>query len=113
MIDDEEEVRVVARKLLEAVGFAVLVAVDGRDGVDTFRRYPGQVAAVLLDLSMPKLDGAAALKELRAARRDVPVVICTGHGNPLPDGPERPTAVLRKPFTAAELHAAVFAAVGE
>ncbi len=113
VIDDEEEVRVVVRKLLESVGFTVLVAVDGRDGVDTFRRYPGQVAAVLLDLAMPRLDGAAALTELRVARHDVPVVICTGRNTPLPDGPDRPTAVVRKPFTAPELHAALFAAVGE
>jgi two-component system cell cycle sensor histidine kinase/response regulator CckA len=115
VIDDEDEVRAVARKLLEAVGFTVLTAVSGRDGVDTFRNFPDQVSAVLLDLTMPAPDGRATFRELRAIRADVPVVLWTGYGRQevlASFGPDRPTAFLRKPFTAGELHAAVFDALG-
>jgi CheY-like chemotaxis protein len=115
VIDDEDEVRAVARKLLEAVGFTVLTAVDGVDGVDTFRNFHEQVAAVLLDLTMPPPDGRAILHGLRAVRADVPVIVCTGYGRSealASLGGDPPAGVLRKPFTADELHAAVFAAIG-
>ncbi len=115
VIDDEDEVRAVARKLLEAVGFTVLTAVNGRDGVDAFRNFHDQVSAVLLDLTMPPPDGRATFRDLRAIRADVPVVLCTGYGRQevlASFGPDRPSAFLRKPFTAGELHAAVFEAVG-
>lgn len=115
VIDDEEEVRMVARKLLEAAGFTVLVAADGRDGLETFRNFHEQVSAVLLDMTMPPPDGRATLRDLRVIRSDVPVVLCTGYGQQevlASFGPDRPTSFLRKPFTAGELHAAVFAAVG-
>jgi two-component system, cell cycle sensor histidine kinase and response regulator CckA len=115
VIDDEDEVRAVARKLLEAVGFTILTATDGRDGVETFRSFHEQVSAVLLDLTMPALDGRAVFRELRAVRADVPVVLCTGYGRQevlASFGPDRPSAFLRKPFTAGELHAAVFDAIG-
>jgi CheY-like chemotaxis protein len=105
----------VARKLLEAAGFTVLTAADGRDGLDTFRSFHEQVAAVLLDLTMPPPDGRATFRELRAIRADVPVVLCTGYGRQevlASFGPDRPNRFLRKPFTAGELHAAVFEAVG-
>ena len=107
--------RVVARKLLEAVGFTVLTADNGPDGVDTFRSFHDQVSAVLLDLTLPPSDGRAAFRELRALRGDLPVVLCTGYGRQevlASFGPDRPSAFLRKPFTASELHAVVFDAVG-
>ncbi len=115
VIDDEEDLRMVARKLLEAAGFTVLTAADGRDGLDTFRSFHEQVSAVLLDLTMPPPDGRATFRELRAIRADVPVVLCTGYGRQevlASFGSDRPTGFLRKPFTAGELHAAVFEAVG-
>lgn len=115
VIDDEEEVRTVARKLLEAVGFTVLTAVSGKEGLDTFRSFPEQVSVVLLDLTMPPPDGRMTFRELRAVRADVPVVLCTGYGRQevlASFGSDPPTAFLRKPFTAAELHAVVCNAVG-
>jgi PAS domain S-box-containing protein len=116
VIDDEDEVRAVARKLLEAVGFTVLTAVDGADGVDTFRSFHEQVSAVLLDLTMPPPDGRATLRGLRAVRADVPVVVCTGYGRAEAvaslGNDDPPAGVLRKPFTADELHAAVLSVVG-
>ena len=115
VIDDEDEVRAVARKLLEAVGFTVLTATDGRDGLETFRNFHEQVSAVLLDLTMPPPDGRATLRAIRAVRADVPVVLWTGYGQPdaaAAVGTVPGVNVLRKRFTADELHTAVFAAVG-
>jgi CheY-like chemotaxis protein len=115
VVDDEEDVRVLARKLLTWAGFAVEVAADGREGVDAYRARPDAFAAVLCDLTMPHLDGAAVFRELRLTRKDVRVVLTSGFAaEEATAGFEGKglTGFLRKPFTAEELLQAVFDTVG-
>ncbi len=76
--DDDDEVRQVTRSLLEKVGFEVLTAENGREAVDLFRLRP-DVCLVILDLTMPVMDGAAALDQIRQVREDVPVLIFSGY----------------------------------
>lgn len=115
MIDDEEDVRVLARKLLTRAGFAVEVAEHGLDGVERFRARPDDFALVLCDLTMPKLDGAGTFRELRQTRKDVRVILTSGFAA------EEATAGFegkglagfpRKPFAAEELLQAVYAVAG-
>jgi PAS domain S-box-containing protein len=115
VVDDEEDVRVLARKLLTRAGFAVEVAADGRAGVDAFRARPDDFALVLLDLTMPRLDGAAAFRELRQVRRGVRVILASGYAaDEATVGFEGKglAGFVRKPFRSQELLAAVRAAVG-
>jgi PAS domain S-box-containing protein len=109
VIDDEDDVRLVARRLLEANGFTVLPAAGPADGVATFRNFHEQVAVVLLDLTLPKPGGPAVLHELRRIRADVRVVFTGGVGvePPAAAGGGR-VALLRKPFSGDELLDAVF-----
>lgn len=78
VIEDEENIRVFARKVLERAGFAVELAADGRAGVEAFRARPQDYVAVLLDLTMPHLDGTAVFRELRQMRPDVKVILMSG-----------------------------------
>ncbi len=77
--DDEEVVLAMARRILEGAGFEVLTARDGREAVDVFRRWGDGIAAVLLDLTMPRLSGEEALRLLRDVRPDIPVVLTSGY----------------------------------
>lgn len=77
--DDDEAVRVVACGLLGSLGFDVLTAADGVEAVEVFRLNQERVAVVLLDVTMPRLDGIGALRELRRTRPEVRVVLCTGY----------------------------------
>ena len=79
VVDDEETVRAVARKMLEKAGFQVLSANDGREGVDLFRQHIQEIAAVLLDLTMPHMNGVEAFREMRLLRSDVRVVLMSGY----------------------------------
>jgi PAS domain S-box-containing protein len=79
VIDDEETVREVARSVLELQGYTVLVARDGREGVDVFREHQGDVSAVLVDMTMPHGSGEHAVNELRRVRPDVPLVLMSGY----------------------------------
>lgn len=83
VIDDEEDIRVIATVLLEMGGdFEVLLADSGEEGIA--RAALEKPAAILLDYSMPGLDGAATLSRLREepATRDTPIIFLTGkaHG---------------------------------
>ena len=78
LIDDEESVRDVTTLALTRLGFEVLTAVDGELGVEMFRKYSETVDVVLLDLTMPRMDGHEAIRHIRAIRADVPVIFISG-----------------------------------
>jgi signal transduction histidine kinase len=79
VVDDEETVRAVAKSMLERAGFSVLVACDGNAGVELFRRHSDQIVAVLLDLTMPRMNGEETFREMRRIRPDVRVVLTSGY----------------------------------
>ena len=79
MVDDEELVRRIARTALERVGYTVLLAADGREAVETFRREATEIRLVALDMTMPGISGEETLRQLREIRRDVPVMISSGY----------------------------------
>ncbi|HVC21810.1 MAG TPA: PAS domain S-box protein [Vicinamibacterales bacterium] len=79
VVDDEEGVRTVAQGVLERCGFSVLEARDGLEGVDVFRAHAADIRAVLLDMTMPRMGGVEALREIRRIRHDVPVILSSGY----------------------------------
>ena len=80
VVDDEESVRLVSKKMLEKYGCTVLTARDGREGVELFKQRAGEIALVLLDLTMPHLDGRQTFKELKAVKPGIRVILCSGYG---------------------------------
>jgi CheY-like chemotaxis protein len=110
LVDDEDAVRLIARRILERAGYIVVDAIDGPEAIERFAAAPGAYAAVVLDLALPTMGGRAVLAELRVRRADVPVVICSGWaaddvGDTLRASPH--TVFLQKPFTPAALTGAV------
>jgi len=101
IIDDEPAVRSTATQMLRALGFEVKTAYDGVEGVAAFNADPDLFSLVLLDLTMPRLDGAGVLLKLRELRPDVRVVMMSGYNESelvtrlSADGP---AAFLQKPF---------------
>lgn len=59
--------------------FTVLTAVDGRAGLELFRQRADGIDAVLLDLTMPHMNGEEAFRALRRIRTDVPVILTSGY----------------------------------
>jgi two-component system, cell cycle response regulator DivK len=79
LVEDDEDSRTLYRLALEFFGYRVLEAVDGADGVRAARgELPG---LVIMDLSLPRMDGWDALRELRAdpATAGVPALALSGH----------------------------------
>ena len=106
IVDDETPVRRAAERLLTGLGFEVLAAAGGREALRLFARHGRSIRFVLLDVTMPDMDGKETLIALRAAGLEAPVVITTGYSLgtralPLLDAGAK--AFLPKPFGRAEL----------
>jgi PAS domain S-box-containing protein len=78
VVDDEEAVRQVCSALLGKLGFTVVLAADGRTGIEAFQAEPDRYALVLLDLTMPQPDGRQVFSELRLLRENPRVVLMSG-----------------------------------
>ena len=107
--DDEEAVRIVASRLLKTFGYEVTLAVNGREAVEKFREARSDYAAVLLDLTMPQMDGTEAFAELRRIKPEIKVVLMSGFNEQ--DAISRfagkgLAAFVQKPFTPDELRTA-------
>jgi len=79
LVDDEESIRALGRKMLERLGFNVITAADGREGLDVFREQHANLACVILDLTMPKMSGEEALREMKLIRPDACIVLASGY----------------------------------
>ena len=80
--DDEQGVRDVTRRVLEAHGHRVLLAVDGVDAVALYMRHRTEIRAVVTDMMMPGVDGASLVCILRRVDPLVPVIGMSGIGDP-------------------------------
>jgi CheY-like chemotaxis protein len=114
VVDDEESVRDVARRMLERLGYRVITAVDGDDGLRLFAEFEASIIAVVLDVTMPRLSGTEVLAELRRRGKSVPVVLASGYSaqslsDPI-DG-ALPPIFVQKPFVTGELVSGIDAAL--
>ncbi len=96
-------VRFSVEMMLHGLGFEVLTAVDGEEGVATFRRHLDAIRLVLLDVKMPRMGGEEALAEMRRIRSDVRVVLMTGYGEEEIFQGAKPSGFLFKPFRVTDL----------
>jgi signal transduction histidine kinase/CHASE3 domain sensor protein/CheY-like chemotaxis protein len=106
VVDDDQSVREVAKRALECQGYTVLLADSGLAAIDVFSRHGGEIAVVVLDLSMPNMGGVAALPELRRTRPEIRVLVSSGYAEAetmaLFRG-ERVSGFIQKPYTANDL----------
>ena len=79
LVDDEETVRTVGRQMLERMGFTVIPAKDGREALDIFRERHQQIDCVVMDLTMPHMDGEEAFREMRRINNNARVVLSSGY----------------------------------
>ena len=104
VVDDDVTIRAVTTIALEGAGFLVITAEDGLEGLEAFKRHRREIAAILLDISMPRLSGDETLIELQKLGIEAPVIASSGHAER--DVVKRMpglTGYIQKPYQAAEL----------
>jgi signal transduction histidine kinase/ActR/RegA family two-component response regulator len=106
VVDDEEALRELARDILESRGLEVILAKDGVEALDAYRREWGGISLVLLDMVMPRLGGLETFRRLHGMDRRTRVLLCSGFSQ----NEQAQTAIregalglLPKPYTMTEL----------
>jgi PAS domain S-box-containing protein len=106
VVDDEPMVLELCVEALHSLGYQSLQADNGEQAVRLFREHAHEVRGVILDLTMPKMNGVAALQEMRKIRPDVQVILCSGYNEQEAIRgylKETPTSFLKKPFSLKQL----------
>ena len=81
LVEDECQVRYVARALLENFGFDVVEAGNGKEALELFLSNPSQIALVVTDMGMPVMDGYELLVALKKFDTGLPIIISSGFGD--------------------------------
>jgi two-component system, cell cycle sensor histidine kinase and response regulator CckA len=106
IVDDEEFIRRIGRTALKHYGYDVVTASDGMHAQQVLQEHQDRVSLILLDITMPVMDGDEALEFFYQIRSDVPVIVCSGHSeSDIQDrfANKRVSGFLRKPFSANKL----------
>ena len=106
LIEDEEQVRHMAKIMLIRLGYTVLEAKDGVEALEIFQKHQDDVRFVLSDLTMPRMGGWDTMAALRNLSPDIPVILSSGYNEAqvvAEEHPDRPNAFLGKPYRLKEL----------
>ena len=101
VVEDEETLRRAISKMLRMKGFSVIEAIDGGAAVDLFRANEREIGVVLLDMTLPVMDGGEVFVELRRIRPDVRVILTTAYREETTLttlGGQQPWTFIRKPY---------------
>ena len=84
IIDDEPQIRSMLRLMLERVGYEVMEAADGMEGIQQYRDNPADV--IITDLIMPNKDGIGMIIELKKEFPEIKIIAMSGGGVNRPEG---------------------------
>ncbi len=98
VVDDEEGLREVAKRILARSGYTVLVATGGDEALGIADSYAGRIDLILTDVIMPKMQGPTVAKEVKKLRPDIKVLFMSGHAQPVLEAED----VLRTEFQLVE-----------
>jgi CheY-like chemotaxis protein len=106
LVDDERMVLEVGKAILQRLGHEVITASSGEEALDQFGQHRESIGCVVLDLTMPGMDGQAAFKQLRALNPELPIIIASGMAVEQVTGQfgdMQPSSVIQKPYQIADL----------
>ena len=90
-VDDEEEIVILAKEVLEGKGYRVMAFSDPIEALETFKARPGRFDLVMTDQSMPKMKGEWLVRDIRKINTEIPIILCTGYSRTI--SPESGAAI--------------------
>jgi PAS domain S-box-containing protein len=115
LVDDEDTIRELGQQMLECIGLEVVTASDGREALSVYERERDAIDLVLLDLTMPHMDGGETLHELRRIDPDVRVVMSSGYSTHEMEArfaDRGLLGIIQKPYSLAELRQRLYPLMG-
>lgn len=115
LVDDEKMVLEVGKAILQRLGHDVYTATSGEEALEQLNAHQGAIGCVVLDLTMPGMDGRQTFKQMRELIPDLPVIVASGLAAEQIKGhftEMQPTAVIQKPYQVADLSATIQSILG-
>ncbi|WP_163337808.1 PAS domain-containing protein [Desulfopila sp. IMCC35008] len=81
LVDDEQAIVTMSRKMLERNGYSVSAFTSSRQSLEAFRATPEAFDILITDMNMRELNGVELAGKLRAIRVDIPIILCTGYSD--------------------------------
>ncbi len=105
VVEDEEELLDITKKILEKHGYKVIKAIDGKEAIELYLQHKEEIKAVLLDVMMPVMDGQACILELRKVNPEVKIIAISGliEKDKLAEVADLADAFLSKPYAIEKL----------
>lgn len=106
LVEDEEAVHTIARRVLTREGYTVIEARNGKEAMATATHHPGPIQLVLSDVVMPEMSGNELAQRMRTLRPNAKMLLMSGHtdGDIVRRGVLAPgVAFVQKPFSPAGL----------
>ena len=109
LVEDEEAVRNLSRRVLQSAGYTVLVARHGPEAILLASQHEGQIHLLATDLVMPRMSGLEVASQLSQTRPDIRILLMSGYPNEavIRHGVPAGARLLQKPFNAVALARAV------
>lgn len=109
IVDDDLDLQDIVKNALEIEGYDVLVANNGKEGLEVLSKNAGDISCIILDLMMPIMDGTEMLEKVRKDPKlaEIPVIISTAKGSVDQKNIDNSQAVIKKPMKIDVLYNAV------
>ena len=78
-VDDEKSIVKMLQRMFERLGYKVQTATTPEEALERFRSNPDHFDLVITDMTMPKMTGVKLSEKLMDIRKDIPIIVCTGH----------------------------------
>ena len=81
LVEDEDQVRLIAKALLKKMGFTVLEAANGKEALELYQKNATDITLVMTDIGMPIMDGYELFQELKNMNPELPIIVSSGYGD--------------------------------
>ncbi len=86
VVDDEPQLREATVVILDRLGYNVIAAEDGVEGLSRFESHKKEISLVLTDLAMPRMTGFQMSKKIKSIKPHIPIILCTGYSESIDKG---------------------------
>jgi len=102
LVDDEEIIRLTSGEILEELGFDVIAAATGNEGLTMFKAKNAEISLVLIDMTLPDMSGFELYEELKKISSDSKYLLTSGYRKDM-SGAGKEVQFIQKPYTISEL----------
>jgi DNA-binding NtrC family response regulator len=103
LVDDEEIIRLTSGEILEELGFDVVAAATGREGLAVFRERNSEISLVFIDMTLPDMSGMDLFEEMKKISQDTKFLLTSGYRQDMTGAGDK-AVFIQKPYTISELN---------